>query len=503
MSTRTKEPQEKQRRGMPNAHSLSTIAAVILCVASFGGGAIRYQGGVLEALGLKFMSYGHGAGISNVTLWCGVVLLTGSWVLMGREVLSARSAHGDAAALVPRITKTLAIMGAILLFAAPMMSRDVYSYLMQGALLGGGFDPYTQGASYLSGPHLMEVSHDWRNTTTPYGPLHLWIGMAVTTIAGENITLGILAYKVLSLLGFAGIVFAVPKIAERLGSDPGLALWLGVANPVMVIHLIAGMHNESMMVALVSLGLLLALRNKTYAGFALISVAVALKATAAFILPFVVWIAVAGAGEKKAERIKAFLWYAFSGVLILVAVLAAITFFSGASWGWITQLTGNSKVINPLAFPSLIAGGMSAVAGVWTDSFPYNEVLALLRTASMIVMGLGMIACWWLFRSSKLQAVRGAIGAYCFAFVFNAVTLPWYYASILSLVGCVRPSERAQKITVAASVIVALAFTGSGNHQLYNPVWMATATVFAWLCVQWLYHDRSPAQALSTSGARV
>ena len=107
--------------------------------------------------------------------------------------------------------------------------RDVYSYLMQGAMQRDGFDPYTQGAAVNPGPYLLEVSHDWRNTTTPYGPLHLWIGEGVTRLVGDNVTAGVLVYKLISVLGFVAIAWAVPRIARELGGDPALALWLGVA----------------------------------------------------------------------------------------------------------------------------------------------------------------------------------------------------------------------------------------------------------------------------------
>lgn len=125
-----------------------------------------------------------------------------------------------------------------LIFAAPMMSRDVYSYLMQGAMLRDGFDPYTEGAAVNPGPMLLEVSHDWRNTTTPYGPLHLWIGDMITTVVGDNVTLGVVAYKILSIIGLAVTGWSIVRIAQHFGANPAIALWIGVANPVMIIHMI-------------------------------------------------------------------------------------------------------------------------------------------------------------------------------------------------------------------------------------------------------------------------
>src|SRR5699024_9060230 len=74
-----------------------------------------------------------------------------------------------------RMRKTMWAWILPLLLPAPLSSRDVYSYLMQGAMVRDGFDPYTEGPAVNPGPFLLEVSQDWRNTTTPYGPLHLWL----------------------------------------------------------------------------------------------------------------------------------------------------------------------------------------------------------------------------------------------------------------------------------------------------------------------------------------
>lgn len=479
---------------------LGMAAGIVIALASYGGGATRSRGGVLEAIGLEFFQYGHGAAISNVTLLAGTILFVFAWVRLGQIIVSAQGASEVSRGWLARV---LAQWLWPWIFAAPIMSRDVYSYLMQGALLAHGFDPYTQGAAFNPGPYLVEVSPDWRNTTTPYGPLHLWIGKVITEIVGENITLGLFLYKLVSLAGFVAIGFAVPRIAAQLGASPCFAVWLGVANPVMVFHLVGGMHNESVMVGLTCLGILLALTAakdasqsergfaaRLLGGVAIIAVAMSLKATAAFVLPFVIWYAVVDRTTLKA-KLAAFCGYGFLGALITIGILWLVTWASGSNFGWIEALTGNTKVINPLAFPSFVTSSIGLIASVWTDAFPYNQLLSVVRQVSMVIMGVGMIGCWWYFRSSRLQATRGMIGAYLFAFVFNSVTLPWYYASILSLAGATRLGAWANKLITAMSIIVALAFTGGGNHQLYNIPWMVVLIVCAWWAVQVIFHGHA------------
>lgn len=472
------------------------IATILITLGSFGGGAIRNRGGLLDILNLEFLSYGHGAGFSNITLWIGSALFVVAWFLLGRRVVAGHATVQD-------VTRTLTLWIIPLALAGPIMSRDIYSYLMQGTLLRDGFDAYTQGASANPSPILYEVSHDWRNTTTPYGPLHLWISEGIVRLCGNHIAYGIFCFKALSILGFMGIMWAIPKIALALGSNPAMAQWLGVANPVMVFHLIGGMHNESIMVGLVSIGLVLALRKSVahylYA-IAIIAVAMSLKATAALALPFVVWIAVAHVPGSWKTKTRVFLAAGIVGAIETLAVLAAVTWASGASWGWIAALSGNTKVINPLAFPSLIATIISSVGSLWIDPFPFNAVVGVLRVVSMVLMALGLVICWWVFRKSYRDAIRGTAAAYAVAFFFNAVTLPWYYASVLSLIGTFTPPLWLKKITVGGSIVVAMAFTGSGNHQLYNPVWMVATVIAGWWMTRSIFEASVNDNALSTTG---
>lgn len=495
---------------LPRASRVGLLGAVLLALGSFGGGAIRNRGGILEALGLDFLSYGHGAGFSNTVFFIGMVLLVAAWALLGRQSVFGER-FIDPGGPLHTVRRTLWLWILPLLFAAPMLSRDVYSYLMQGAMQRDGFDPYTQGAAVNPGPMLLEVSHDWRNTTTPYGPLHLWIGEGVTRIVGDNVTLGVILYKLISVAGFAAIAWAVPHIARHLGGNPTTALWLGVANPVMVLHLVGGMHNESLMVGLVSVGLVLALRHRFVAAVALIAVSVSLKATAAIALPFVVWMAVThyggafGVAAHRMRRFWAFLVAGTVGVIETIAVVAAVTWLSGSSWGWLSEITGNSKVINPLAAPSLLAGLVSPYFRLFNQDFSYNTALNVLRTIFMVLMLVGLVVMWWLFRQNDRRAVMGVTAAYSVAFVFNSVTLPWYYASVLSLLGTFRPPLWLLKFATGASMVVGLAFSGSGNHQLYNVPMIATLALLSWAVTVYIFAEtdqQRSARATSSGSGR-
>lgn len=476
------------RLPIPRPLWLGLAATVLLTASSFGAGAVRNRGGILHELGWSFLTFGHARGLASVVYWIALFLLVFAWALLGRHIVGKPSCgEQDTKATQPAtasVGKHIAVWVAPLLLAGPLASRDVYSYLMQGAMLRDGFDPYNDGAAVNPGPYLLEVSHDWRNTTTPYGPLHLWTGEIITSIVGDNVTAGIILYKLLSILGFSGIVYAVPKIARHVGGNAELALWMAAANPVMILHLIGGMHNESVMVGLVSLGLLLALRKKFLLGIALIAVAVSLKATAGIALPFVVWMMVrhyTALDDPLWRRLLSLLVTGVVAVAETVLVIAAVTVASGSSWGWLTEITGNSKVVNPLALPTLVTDVLvGGVLGLADIELTYNQVLALTRTVGSLLMLAGLVIAWLVFRKTQRAAVQGIVAAYSVAFVANSVTLPWYYASLISLVGVARPPMWVWKLATGASVFIGLGFAAGGNHQFYNLVWVVVTGAVAW-----------------------
>ena len=475
---------------IPRALPLGLSASCILLFASFSGGATRNRGGLLEALNIGFLSYGHGRNLGLALYWVGIFLLAAAWVLAGRTIIRPQLTNPRPKGGLRDIQRILFAWVTPLVFAGPLASRDVYSYLMQGAMVRDGFDPYTEGAAVNPGPFLLEVSQDWRNTTTPYGPLHLWIGELVTGLVGDNVTTGVAAYKVLSLLGFITIAWSIPRIASKLGADPAVALWLGVANPVIILHLIGGMHNESLMVGLVSIGLLAALNRHFHAALLLVGTAVAMKATAVIAAPFIVWMMLHYYAPKGSSKWRSLSVFVLSGLIALVEIIAAvalITWISGTSWGWLSQVSGNSKVINPLAGPTLATDVIFPAVQIFMPDASYNAILAVLRSIAMACMLIGLVAVWWLCRKDDRNAVMGTAAAYQVAFVFNAVTLPWYYASIFTLMGTFRPPLWLIKFASGVALFIGVSFSGDGNHQLYNWFWVIGMIVVAWFAIQWIF----------------
>lgn len=81
------------------------------------------------------------AALGLVGVYFGVVLLIAAWLMLGRLVRSADPPTPRALLLV------LAVWATPLLIAPPLFSRDVYSYLAQGAMVDAHIDVYSYGPS--------------------------------------------------------------------------------------------------------------------------------------------------------------------------------------------------------------------------------------------------------------------------------------------------------------------------------------------------------------------
>ena len=137
---------------------------------------------------------------------------------------------------------------------------------------------------------LDNVSPIWTTTTAPYGPAFILVAKFVTMLVGDNVIAGTMVLRLCMLPGLAMLVWAAPRIARHIGANGAVALWICALNPLVIIHLMGGVHNEMLMVGLMMAGIALTLARHPVPGVTLVAVGVAVKATAGLALPFLVWV---------------------------------------------------------------------------------------------------------------------------------------------------------------------------------------------------------------------
>jgi len=455
---------------------LGCLGAALITTGGLGAGSTKQHDPLLETLHLSWLRYGHGLVLSSVLLWIGVTLMLSAWLWLGRRVLARDASEYTMVA-------SAAFWLAPLLLSVPLFSRDTYSYLAQGALLRDGFDPYAVGPIDNPNALLDNVSPIWTITTAPYGPAFIMIAKLITMLVGNHVIAGTMLLRLCMLPGFVLLIWATPRIARHIGANVPIALWICALNPLVIIHLMGGVHNEMLMVGLMAAGIALTLNSRHIAGIAVIAVGVAVKATAGIALPFMVWVWMRHLCERRGYRpLRAFAAAAATSVLIFVAVFAVLSGVAGVGLGWLTALAGSVKIINWLSIPTAAANLIHAIAGLFF-SVSFYAVLQVTRAVGIAIVGVALPLLWWRFRHDDRQAITGIAWAMLVVVLFAPAALPWYYSWPLAVVAPLAQSRRAVAAIAAFSTWIMVIFKPDGGHGMYSwpHVLLATAVaLFAW-----------------------
>ncbi len=376
----------------------------------------------------------------------GISMLLLAWWRLGRLVR-----RRDAPDFKELMT-TLAWWIAPLLVTFPIFSRDVYSYLAQGTMTFLGIDAYVHGPAVFGGPLTDDIPAIWQDTPAPYGPVFLSLISDVTSITGESKFFGILVMRLLALGGLALIVWSIRRIARVSGVDPGAALWLGVLNPLVILHLVADAHNDALMLGLMMAGLALALERRPAAGAALVTLAALVKAPAGLALVFLmpIW---AAQMSGRARWLRAAL--AAGGIGIGTVVVT--TTVAGTGYGWIAALDTPTLAHTWTSITTDVGHWTGLAASAWGIATP-DQVLAAWRLAGLAAAG---VICLILLRRHRRDPVVGLGLGLAAVLALGPVVHPWYLIwAIIPLAAAARSERTRTKVVVASVAMVCLALPG-------------------------------------------
>ncbi len=461
------------------------VGALLIAAGGLGAGSTKQHDPLLESLHLSWLRFGHGLVLSSVLLWLGVAVMLIAWWRLGRRVLAGEATDYTMVA-------TTGFWLAPLLASVPVFSRDTYSYLAQGALLRDGLDPYVAAPVDDPNPLLDNVSPIWTITTAPYGPAFILIARFITTLVGDHVIAGTMLLRLCMLPGLALLIWATPRIARHLGVSSPAALWICVLNPLVIIHLMGGVHNEMLMVGLMTAGIALTLQRHFVAGVTVVAVAAAVKATAGIALPFLVWVWARALRDRRRYRpLPAFTAATAASVVIFVAVFAVLSAVAGVGLGWLSALAGSVKIINWLTVPTAAANLVHAIGGLF---FPVNfyAVLQIARIIGIGIIAISLPALWWRFRGDDRAALTGIAWAMLVVVLFVPAALPWYYSWPLAVAAPLLQSRRALAGIAAFSTWIMVIFKPDGAHGMYSWAHVALATTCAALAWYTLYRAPLP-----------
>jgi alpha-1,6-mannosyltransferase len=418
------------------------------------------------------------ASLGLVGVYFGVVLLIAAWALLGRVIRGPEPPTPRALLVV------LGVWAAPLLLAPPLFSRDVYSYLAQGAMVDAHIDVYTHGPARLGGPLADEVAPVWQHTTTPYGPAFLAVASALSGLTRGELPAGLFGMRVVAVLGVALMAAALPRLARHSGADPAAALWLGALNPLVLLHLVAGAHNDAIMLGLLGIGLVAALGRWPILGAVLVTLAALVKVPAVLGLAAVVALQMhAGRGLLKAT--------VTTGAAALATTVAA-TAVAGTGYGWISAL---KTPISPHNWsPTSVLGRAteSLMEDLGSDLAPL--ALPAWHALGLVVTVVVILAIW--LRRPRLSPVYALGLSLATVAVLGPAIRPWYALWGLFLIAAGAPSTSVRHRVAAATGVLALGVLPSGSPPDLEQLVLAVSGGVLAVVVLWQAHQTANAPVL-------
>lgn len=408
---------------------------------------------------LRGAESGRMAGLAVVLV--GLGLYAAAWLRLCRHVARAEGdEREDALALVRHAT---IVWSAPLVLAPPLFSRDGWSYAAQGVLTHFRISPYEHGPGVLIGPIVQGVDPRWMETAAPYGPVPLLLGDAVADVTGNPWML-VIAHRGFALLGLALLAWSVPKLAAWAGINPALTSAVVLCSPLMLAHGVGGLHNDLLMVGLMTSALVVTVEQGWMWGAALGGLAAAVKLPGGLVCIGVALIALpVGASVVQRLRRLTQVGALACGALVLPGILA------GLGVGWVHALGVPGSVNVPLSMPTVLGGFFDLLARWLGTGLAPGTFLDLVRAVAQVVaLAIAIrVALTWP-TGSRVHAVRAVAAVMGALILLSPVVHLWYFLWALPFLAAIRLPRLGTVGLLAAVVISGLvAPLDSSLHGAY------------------------------------
>ncbi len=349
-----------------------------------------------------------------------------------------------------------------LLLAPPIFSHDAYAYAAEGWLLRNGLDPYTNAISVLPGPFADQAAWLWRYTTAMYPPLSLEMFHGLVILAGNNPYYSAIAMRIPALLGVGLIAYFLPRLAVRMRADPQMTAWFSTINPLVIIDLVGGAHNDALMMGLVVLALWLAFNDKFWWAAVTVGTAACIKQPAILVFYAVAlinhpWLTLRWRDTSRA------LGRLTLSLAVSVATFVAISLATGLGFGWISAADVPGKVITLAPF-TLVGAGLRYVFEFFGQPAAGQLVMDGLR---FLGLALTVVIIGWLALTVGRRKPVTFLSWSYLVFAFGGIALnSWYLTWGGLLLPLTKPTERITGTAVTVTTVL-LAY-GAGNLAWRN-----------------------------------
>lgn len=431
---------------------IGTVGALLIGLGGLGAGALPVVGNPFGELPFGQLM-GRMLVTSSALVLIGVGLIVLAWILMAPMAGNPLRSHVQKPkhtitrrqVWVTFLSWTLPIIA-----TAPLFTQDIYSYIANGSIIVQGMDPYSAGPVQLLGADndlARSVPFIWANSPSPYGPVALGIAAVISVVTNDSIVAAVILHRIASIVGVIAAGWAISHLAVRCRVAPSSALWLGMLNPLTILHLIGGIHNESIMLGFALVGMEIALRGidklqasnslsmstawpswlRILLGGVLISAAGMVKVTGFIGLGFIgMALARHLSHAHRWKPWKAIATAASAQIATLLASIAAFSALSGIGLGWITGQGGAVSIRSWLSI-STDVGVASGFLGMMLGLGDHTEAILSVTRAVGIVIAAGFMIRMLFATFHGVMHPVGGLGVSTFVLVvLFPVVHPWY-----------------------------------------------------------------------------
>ena len=373
-------------------------------VLATDGGSPDWLLGPFHWLGGSFADSRAAGPLFYLGLWVATVVYV-AVLLMARSI-GVRLAVG-----------AVAVAHALFLLAPPLLSQDVFSYLAYARLeVLHDLNPYNHSPDAVPGDAVFGFAGS-KDATSAYGPLFTLGSLPLAKLGVPGAFWILKAVTAAASLGIVGLTW---KCARRLGADPVFAILAVGLNPLVLVHVVGGAHNDALVMLLVMGAVLSVLSAQSARAGALAATGAAVKASGAVTAPFML------IGVRDRRR------FLLAALAAIVAVAAAAL----AAFGWkalqaFVLIGQNQERTTRWSVPQKLADGVGALTGGDPDSIVHFTRGALGVLLAIAVAYLLRYA--WRARPDPRAWVPAAGWATLAVLVATAWLVPWYAIWVLPL----------------------------------------------------------------------
>jgi alpha-1,6-mannosyltransferase len=326
----------------------------------------------------------------------------------------------------------VAAMHLIFLLAPPLLSHDVFSYIAYARLgVANHLNPYTHAPIDIpNDPGFRHAGSIYASSA--YGPLFTLLTYPLSPL-GVPAAFWIL--KVVAALSSLGVAALVWRIAQRLGRDPLVPAVIVGLNPLVLVHVVGGAHNEALTLLVTMAGVLLWVGGRGTGGVVVATLAAGIKASAGIVVPFL-------AVADRAQALRRIL--AAVATLALVAAVGLIAFGTHALDA-LSLISDNQDRSSRFSIPYKTAQLLGALLP--GDRLDYRDAVRVAFAVAFAAVFLWLLWRTWRRLTAALDAIAWATFAILIA---SAWLVPWYILWLLPFAALSR-DRRLQAATLVLS----------------------------------------------------